>query len=68
MEQLAAMVEDLPALREIAAISLVEAVDIVAVGSSDMSRARGVGYCNCAPAPEVRILESMQAQVAAARG
>jgi 4-hydroxy-2-oxoheptanedioate aldolase len=27
----------------------------------------GVGYCNCAPAPEVRILKSMQAQVAEAR-
>jgi 4-hydroxy-2-oxoheptanedioate aldolase len=28
----------------------------------------GVGYCNCAPSPEVRILKSMQAQVAEARG
>jgi 4-hydroxy-2-oxoheptanedioate aldolase len=28
----------------------------------------GVGYSNCAPAPEVRILKSMQAQVAEARG
>jgi 2-keto-3-deoxy-L-rhamnonate aldolase RhmA len=28
----------------------------------------GVGYCNCAPAPEVRILKSMQAQVVEARG
>jgi 2-keto-3-deoxy-L-rhamnonate aldolase RhmA len=28
----------------------------------------GVGYCNCAPAPEVRMLKSMQAQVAEARG
>jgi 2-keto-3-deoxy-L-rhamnonate aldolase RhmA len=27
----------------------------------------GVGYCNCAPAPEVRILRSMLAQVAEAR-
>jgi 4-hydroxy-2-oxoheptanedioate aldolase len=27
----------------------------------------GVGYCNCAPAPEVRMLKSMQAQVAEAR-
>jgi 2-keto-3-deoxy-L-rhamnonate aldolase RhmA len=27
----------------------------------------GVGYCNCAPSPEVRILKSMQAQVAEAR-
>ena len=51
--------------------------------STDMSRALGVGGtsdhpklvetihrvdCNCAPAPEVRILESMQAQVAEARG
>ena len=26
-----------------------------------------VGYCNCAPAPEVRMLQSMQAQVAEAR-
>ena len=30
-------------------------------------RALGVGYCNCAPAPEVRMLRSMQAQVAEAR-
>src|SRR5204862_3426581 len=30
-------------------------------------RELGVGYCNCAPAPEVRILRSMQAQVAEAR-
>lgn len=30
-------------------------------------RALGVGYSNCAPAPEVRILRSMQAQVADAR-
>jgi len=114
---LAVMVEDLPALGEIDAISSVEGVDIVAVGPSDMSRALGVGgtsdhpklvetilrvadavrkggvarlalpmnhptlprdakqlkelgvgYCNCAPAPEVRILKSMQAQVAEARG
>jgi len=114
---LAVMVEDLPALAEIDAISSVEGVDIVAVGPSDMSRALGVGgisdhpklvetilrvadavrkggvarlalpmnhptlprnakqlkelgvgYCNCAPAPEVRILKSMQAQVAEARG
>src|SRR6267143_4823820 len=36
---LAVMVEDLPALREIDAISSVEGVDIVAVGPSDMSRA-----------------------------
>jgi hypothetical protein len=28
----------------------------------------GVGYCNCAPAPEVRMLTSMKAQVAEARG
>ena len=27
----------------------------------------GCGYCNCAPSPEVRMLKSMQAQVAAAR-
>jgi 4-hydroxy-2-oxoheptanedioate aldolase len=27
----------------------------------------GVGYCNCAPSPEVRMLKSMQAQVAEAR-
>src|SRR5262245_54802347 len=27
----------------------------------------GVGYTNCAPAPEVRMLRSMQAQVAEAR-
>src|SRR5438477_6998833 len=27
----------------------------------------GCGYCNCAPSPEVRILKSMQAQVAEAR-
>jgi 4-hydroxy-2-oxoheptanedioate aldolase len=114
---LAVMVEDLPALGEIDAISSVEGVDIVAVGPSDMSRALGVGgtsdhpklvetihrvadavrkggvarlalpmnhptlprnaaqlrelgvgYCNCAPSPEVRMLESMQAQVAEARG
>jgi 2-keto-3-deoxy-L-rhamnonate aldolase RhmA len=31
-------------------------------------RELGVGYCNCAPSPEVRILKSMQAQVAEARG
>jgi len=31
-------------------------------------RELGVGYCNCAPAPEVRMLKSMQAQVAEARG
>ena len=30
-------------------------------------RALGVGYCNCAPAPEVRMLRSMEAQVAEAR-
>ena len=30
-------------------------------------RELGVGYCNCAPAPEVRMLRSMQAQVAEAR-
>ena len=30
-------------------------------------RALGVGYTNCAPAPEVRMLKSMQAQVAEAR-
>ena len=30
-------------------------------------RELGVGYCNCAPAPEVRMLQSMQAQVAEAR-
>jgi len=30
-------------------------------------RALGVGYCNCAPAPEVRMLKSMQTQVAEAR-
>jgi hypothetical protein len=30
-------------------------------------RALGVGYANCAPAPEVRMLRSMQAQVAEAR-
>jgi len=28
----------------------------------------GCGYCNCAPSPEVRMLKSMQAQVAEARG
>ena len=28
----------------------------------------GVGYCNCAPSPEVRMLKSMQAQVSEARG
>jgi len=39
---LAVMVEDLPALGEIDAISSVEGVDIVAVGPSDMSRALGV--------------------------
>ena len=27
-----------------------------------------LGYSNCAPAPEVRMLKSMQAQVAEARG
>jgi 4-hydroxy-2-oxoheptanedioate aldolase len=31
-------------------------------------RELGVGYSNCAPAPEVRMLKSMQAQVAEARG
>jgi 4-hydroxy-2-oxoheptanedioate aldolase len=31
-------------------------------------RELGVGYCNCAPSPEVRMLKSMQAQVAEARG
>ena len=30
-------------------------------------RELGVGYCNCAPPPEVRMLRSMQAQVAEAR-
>ena len=30
-------------------------------------RELGVGYCNCAPAPEVRMLRSMQAQVMEAR-
>ena len=30
-------------------------------------RELGVGYCNCAPSPEVRILKSMLAQVAEAR-
>jgi len=30
-------------------------------------KALGVGYTNCAPAPEVRMLKSMQAQVAEAR-
>jgi 2-keto-3-deoxy-L-rhamnonate aldolase RhmA len=30
-------------------------------------RELGVGYCNCAPSPEVRMLKSMQAQVAEAR-
>jgi 4-hydroxy-2-oxoheptanedioate aldolase len=30
-------------------------------------KALGVGYSNCAPAPEVRMLKSMQAQVAEAR-
>jgi len=30
-------------------------------------RALGVGYTNCAPSPEVRMLKSMQAQVAEAR-
>ena len=30
-------------------------------------KALGVGYCNCAPSPEVRMLRSMQAQVAEAR-
>ncbi len=30
-------------------------------------RELGVGYTNCAPAPEVRMLKSMQAQVAEAR-
>ena len=30
-------------------------------------RALGVGYTNCAPAPEVRMLRSMQTQVAEAR-
>jgi len=113
---LAVMVEDLPALAEIDAISSVEGVDIVAVGPSDMSRALGVGgtsdhpklvetihrvadavrkggvarlalpmnhptlprnaaqlkelgvgYSNCAPSPEVRVLKSMMAQVAEAR-
>jgi 4-hydroxy-2-oxoheptanedioate aldolase len=30
-------------------------------------RALGAGYCNCAPAPEVRMLRSLQAQVTEAR-
>ena len=30
-------------------------------------RELGVGYANCAPAPEVRMLKSMQAQIAEAR-
>ena len=30
-------------------------------------RELGVGHANCAPAPEVRMLRSMQAQVAEAR-
>jgi hypothetical protein len=30
-------------------------------------RALGVGYTNCAPSPEVRMLKSMRAQVAEAR-
>jgi 4-hydroxy-2-oxoheptanedioate aldolase len=30
-------------------------------------RELGVGYCNCAPSPEVRMLKSLQAQVAEAR-
>jgi len=30
-------------------------------------RELGVGYANCAPSPEVRMLKSMQAQVAEAR-
>ena len=30
-------------------------------------KALGVGYCNCAPSPEVRMLRSMQSQVAEAR-
>jgi hypothetical protein len=30
-------------------------------------KALGVGYCNCAPSPEVRMLRSMQAQVTEAR-
>ena len=113
---LAVMVEDLPALDEIDAISSIEGVDIVAVGPSDMSRALGVGgsadhpklrevihrvadavrkggiarlalpmnhptfprnaaqlrelgvgYTNCAPSPEVRMLRSMQSQVQEAR-
>ncbi len=113
---LAVMIEDLPAVDDIDAISSIEGIDIVAVGPSDMSRALGVsgmpdhpklldvvhrvaeavrkggvarlalamnhaqlprnarqlrelgvGYCNCAPAPEVRMLKSMQAQVAEAR-
>ena len=113
---LAVMVEDLPALEEIDAISSIDGIDIVAVGPSDMSRALGVGgsadhpklrevihrvadavrkggvarlalpmnhptfprnaaqlkelgvgYANCAPSPEVRMLRSMQSQVQEAR-
>ena len=35
--------------------------------SAAQLREMGVGYSNCAPAPEVRMLKSMQAQVAEAR-
>ena len=35
--------------------------------SAAQLRELGVGYCNCAPSPEVRILKSMQAQVTEAR-
>jgi len=30
-------------------------------------KALGVGYCSCAPSPEVRMLKSMPAQVVEAR-
>jgi 4-hydroxy-2-oxoheptanedioate aldolase len=35
--------------------------------SAAQLREMGVGYANCAPSPEVRMLKSMQAQVAEAR-
>jgi hypothetical protein len=35
--------------------------------SAAQLREMGVGYSNCAPSPEVRMLKSMQAQVAEAR-
>ncbi|MBI3968770.1 MAG: hypothetical protein HY329_24300, partial [Chloroflexi bacterium] len=36
--------------------------------NADQLREMGVGYCNCAPGPEVRLLRSLQEQIRTARG